>query len=115
MSEAEIVQRVQGHHYLEEEEHEDREDPDSDDIVSTTGSVAGPTTAADESEIIHTSNQFLHIVAQQKAYVLRNKLPSGVIDALNNLEQFILDSKLMTCRKIFYLFSTINLIVDLSV
>ena len=63
LSEAEIVQRVQGCHHPEEgEEQEDGEDPDldnSDDDVSTTGSVAGSTIAADESEIIQTSNQFL--------------------------------------------------------
>ena len=78
---------------------EDGEDPDSDDDVSITGSSAGLTTAADESEIIYTSNQFLHTISQQKTCILRNKLPSGAIDALNNLEQFILDSKLMSCRK----------------
>ena len=95
-----------GHHNPEEgEEQEDGEDPDSDDNVSTTGSVAGSTTAADESEIIHTSNQFLHTIAQQKTYVLRNTLPSGATDTLNNLEQSLLDSKLMSCRKqIFFLF-----------
>ena len=118
LSEAEIVWRVQGHHHPEEgEEQEDGEDPDSDDGMSTTGSVAGSTTAADESEIIHTANQFLCTTAQQKAYVLRNKLPSGAIDALNNVEQFILNSKLMSCRKQtdIWSFSTVNLIVDLSV
>ena len=31
LSEAEIVQRVQGHHHPEGEEQEDGEDPDSDD------------------------------------------------------------------------------------
>ena len=73
--------------------------------MSTTGFVAGSPTAADESEIIHTSNRFLHTIAQQKAYVLRNKLPSGAMDALNNLEQFILDSKLMSCRtNIYFIF-----------
>ena len=49
--------------------------------------------------IIHISNQFLHTIAQQKAYILRNKLPSVATDTLNNFEQFILDSKLMSCRK----------------
>ena len=63
-------------------------------MLSTTGSAAGSTTAADESEIIHTSNEFLCTTAQQKAYILRNKLPSGATDAFNNLEQFTLDSKL---------------------
>ena len=78
--------------------------------------LLGSTSAADESEIIHTSNQFICTVAQQMAHILRKKLPSGTIDALYNVEQFILDSKLISCRKqIFSLFSTINLIVDLSV
>ena len=49
LSEAEIVQRVHGCHHLGEGEQEDGEDPDSDDNVSTTGSVGGSTTAADES------------------------------------------------------------------
>ena len=61
LREAEIVQRIQGCHHPEDgEEQEDEEDLDSDDYVSTTGSVAGSTIAADESDIIHTSNQFLH-------------------------------------------------------
>ena len=68
LSQAEIVQREQGSHHPEEgEEQEDGEDPDSDDDMSITGSVAGSTTVADETEIIHTSNPFLNIVAQQKA------------------------------------------------
>ena len=60
LSEAEIVQRVWGCHYPEEgEEQEDGKHPNSDDNVSTTGSVAGSTTAAGESEILHTSYQTL--------------------------------------------------------
>ena len=74
LSEAEIVWRAQGHHHPEGEE-QDGEDADSDDNVSTTGSVAGSTTAADESEIIHTSNQFLHTVAQQKDMFLEISCP----------------------------------------
>ena len=97
-SESEIVQRVQGCHHPEEEK-EDGEDPDSDDNVSTTSSVAGSTRAADESEIIHTSYQFPHATTQQKAHVLINKLPSGTTDTLNNVEQFILDHKLISFRK----------------
>ena len=85
LSEAEIVQRVQCHHHPDEEQG-DGEDPDSDDNVSTTGSVDGSTTATDESEIIHISNPFIHTTAQQKAYILRNKLPSGAIDALKILK-----------------------------
>ena len=62
------------------------------------GSVTDSTTAVDELEIIHSSTQFLHIIAQQKAYVLRNKLPSSTIDALNTIEQTVLASKLMSCK-----------------
>ena len=109
VSEAEIVQRVQGHHHPEEgEEQEDGEDPDSDNDVSTTDSDAGSTTAADESEIKHASNQFLHTIAHQMAYILRNRLPSGATDALNNLKQFILDSKLMSCRQQTNILSFLN-------
>ena len=96
LSEAEIVQIVQDCHHPGGEEQTDGEDLDSDDDVSTTGSVAGSTTAADESEVIHTSKQFLCTIAQQKAYVLRNLFPSGATVALNNLEQFILNNKLMS-------------------
>ena len=67
LSEADFVWRVQDcHHPQEGEEQEDGGDPESDDNVSTTDSVAGSTTAGDESEIICTSNQFLHTIAQQK-------------------------------------------------
>ena len=41
LSEAEIVQRVQGHHHPEGEEQEGGQDPDSDDDVSTASFVAG--------------------------------------------------------------------------
>ena len=66
--------------------------------MTLDGSVADSSTATDESEIIHTSTQFVHLIAQQKAYVLQNKLPLGTLDALNT-EQFVLASKLKDCRK----------------
>ena len=96
LSDAEIVDWVKGRNQPEEEEEE--EDPDDDNVISASGSVADSTTAADELEIIHTSTQFLHVIAQQKAYVLQNKLPSGTLDALNTVEQFVLASKLKACK-----------------
>ena len=94
---------VKGRNQPEEEEEEDPDDDDDDDddddVISTSSSVADFPIAADESEIIYTSNQFLHVISQRKAYVLLNKLPSGTLDALNTAEQFVLASKLRACRK----------------
>ena len=111
LSDADIVDLVKGRNQTEaEEEGEDPDDDDdNDDSISSGDSVTDCTTAADESEIIHSSTQFLHIIAQQKAYVLRNKLPSSTIDALYSIEQTVLASKLTSCKKtnqyivIFYL------------
>ena len=66
LSDAEIVVQVKGRNQPEEE-GEDSDDDDDDDFRSTSGYVADSTTAADESEIIYTSTQFLHVIAQQKA------------------------------------------------
>ena len=56
LSDADIVDQVKGRN--QPEEQEEGEDPDDDDVISTSGSVADSTTAADESEIIQTSTQF---------------------------------------------------------
>ena len=86
------------------------EDDHSDDDILTTGPVAESITFAGESEIIYTTNQFLQLLAQQRAYVLRNKLPSSATVALNTVEQILLDSKITTCRKqTSYHFSTIKM------
>ena len=97
LSDADIVYLVKGRNQIEE--GEEGEDPDDDDSISSSGSVSDSTTAANESELIHTSTQFLVIIAQQKAYVLRNKLPSSPLDALNTIEQTVLASKLSSCKK----------------
>ena len=96
---SDIVDLVKGRNQTEEEEEEDLDDDVDDNSISSSGSVSDSSTAADESEIIHTSTQFLHIIAQQKAYVLRNKLPSSTIDALNTIEQTVLASKLTSWKK----------------
>ena len=100
LSDADIVDLVKGRNKTEEEEEgEDPDDSDDDHSVSSSGSVSDSTTAADESEIIHTSIQFLCLIAQQKAYVLRNKLPSNTLDALNTIKQTVLTGKLTSCKK----------------
>ena len=102
MNNAQVIEKIINRYQIEEDE-EALPDPDEDDHddndISTTGSVAESTTATDESEIIHTANQFLWLLAQQRAYVLRNKLPSSATLALNTVEQIVLDSQITTCRK----------------
>ena len=107
LSDADIVNLVKGRNQTEEEE-----DPD-DDVISSSGSVSDNTTAADESEIIHTSTQFVCIIAQQKAYVLRNKLSLSTLNALNTIEQSVLASKLKSCKTQTSLLSflTVDLLV----
>ena len=75
LNDAQIVEKIKNWHQIQEEE-EVGPDPDEDDNddISTTGSVAESVTAADESEIIHTAYKFLQLLAQQRAYVLRNKI-----------------------------------------
>ena len=114
LSYADIVDLVKGRNQPEEEEEgEDPDDDDDDDDVSSSGSVSDCTTAADESEIIHTSAKFLCMIAQQKTYVLRNKLPSRSLDALNTIEQSVFARKLKSCKKKTNLLSffTIDLLV----
>ena len=95
------MEKIKTQHQIQEEEEvgQDPDEDDHDDNNISTGSVAESTTAADESEIIHTANHFLQLLAQQRAYVLRNKLPSSATVALNTAEQILLNSKITTCRK----------------
>ena len=56
----------------------ENEDPDVSD--SQEGAVEGDDTReAQEEEIIKTSTEFLHIFAQQKAYILCNKLQKSFL------------------------------------
>ena len=49
--------------------------------------------AANEAEIIHTSNQFLHILDQMKAYALRNQLLWEAHNSIDNLSSILVQSK----------------------
>ena len=82
LSEAETVQRIQGYHHPEGgEEKEDGEDPDSDDMCQQLALLLSPPQQL-LNQKSYTANQFLCTLAQQKAYLLRYKLPSGATDAL---------------------------------
>ena len=61
------------------------EDPDliSDDDLDAESN--DDSIAANESEIIHTSNQFLHILDQMKAYALCNQLSREAHANMDNL------------------------------
>ena len=50
-----------------------------------------------EEEIIKTSTEFLHITAQQKAYILCNKLTKSLLKELVNIENAIVTSKAKSC------------------
>ena len=64
------------------EDPDEQEEDDDQLAVMLTG-----TSTADENEIIHSSAQFLHVIAQQKAYSMRHSLPNRGIEILNELEQ----------------------------
>ena len=72
------------------------EDPDliSDDELDVESNDDG--VAANESEIIHTSNQFLRILDQMKAYALRNQLSREAHTSIDNLSSILLRSKSRT-------------------
>ena len=61
---------------------------DDDDLESNEDSVA-----ANESEIIHTSNQFLCILNQMKAYALHNQLSQEAHTNIDNLSSILVQSK----------------------
>ena len=69
------------------------EDPDltSDDDLDAESN--DDSKAANESEIIHTSNQFLRILDQMKAYALRNQLSRKAHTNIDNLSSILVQSK----------------------
>ena len=69
------------------------EDPDltSDDDLDAESNDDG--IAANESEIIHTSNQFLRILYQMKAYALCNQLSWEAHTNIDNLSSILVQSK----------------------
>ena len=78
---------------------EDGEDPDGPDDDEDEAVLVTNTSMADKSEIIRNSDQFLYQIAQQKAYVIHNKMPERCTEALNEVKQMVIDSKLTSCRK----------------
>ena len=74
------------------------EDPDltSDDHLDAESNDDG--IAANESEIIPTSNQFLHILDQMKAYALRDQLSWEAHTNIDNLSSTLVQSKVRVAR-----------------
>ena len=74
------------------------EDPDliSDDDLDADSNDDG--IAANESEIIHTSNQFLRILDRMKAYALCNQLSREAHTSIDNLSSILVQSKVRTAR-----------------
>ena len=76
---------------------DENEDPDDSD--SEKGVVEhDDTREAWEEEITKTSTEFLHIISQQKAYSLCNKLPKSLLKELSNTENAIVASKVKSCN-----------------
>ena len=95
MDDAAIIQAVVSEH--ETVAVDDNEDPDDSD--SEEGVVeCDDTREAQEEEIIKTSTAFLHIISQQKAYILHNKLPKSLLKELSNFENAIVASKAKSCN-----------------
>ena len=76
---------------------DENEDPDASDSEESTVEC-DDTREAWEEEIIKTSTEFLCIIAQQKAYILRNKLPKSLLKELSNIENAIVASKAKSCN-----------------
>ena len=75
---------------------DENEDPDASD--SEEGVVECNDTREAQEEIIKTSTEFLCIIAQQKAYILCNKLPKSLLKELVNIENAIVASKVKSCN-----------------
>ena len=109
MDDAAIIEAVASEH--ETVAVDENKDPDASD--SEEGVVeCNDTREAREEEIIKISTKFLHIIAQQKAYILHNKLPKSLSKELANIENAIVASKGKSCNtqtKLFEFFSSLTL------
>ena len=74
----------------------ENEDPDASDSEEGVAEC-DDTREAWEEEIIKTS-EFLHIIVQQKVYILHNKLPKSLLKELLNIENAIVASKAKSCN-----------------
>ena len=96
LSEGNIIDRVK---VLTRGDDKDGEDPDGPDDDEDEAVLVTNTSMADENEIITNSDQFLSHIAQQMAYVIHNQIPERCIEALNEVKQIVIDSKVTSCRK----------------
>ena len=95
MDDAAIITAVTSEH--ETVAVDENEDPGASD--SEEGVVEHTDTReAWEEEIIKTSTEFLRIIAQQKAYILHNKLPKSLLKELVNTENATVISKVKSCN-----------------
>ena len=93
MTDENIINAVRNHNSPSESESSTLEDPDltPDDDVDAESNEDG--VAANESQIIHTSNQFLHILDQMKTYALRSQLSWKAHTNIDNLRSILVQSK----------------------
>ena len=94
MTDEDIINAVHNHDISSaDSESSTPEDPDltSDDDVDAESNE--DRVAANESEIIHTSNQFLCILDQMKAYALCNQLSWEAHTNIDNLSSILVQSK----------------------
>ena len=99
MTDEDIINAVCNHNSPSaDSESSTPEDPDliSDDDLDADSNDDG--VAANESELIHTSNQFLRILDQMKAYALRNQLSWEAHTSIDNLSSILVQSKVRTAR-----------------
>ena len=99
MTDEDIINAVRNHDSPSaDSECSTPEDPDliSDDDLDAESNHDD--IAANESEIIHTSNQFLHILDQMKAYALRNQLSWEAHTSIDNLSSILVQSKVRTAH-----------------
>ena len=106
MDDAAIIEAVASEH--ETVAVDENEDPDACD--SEEGAVEGNNTREAQEKIVRTSTEFLCIIAQQKAYILHNKLPKSLLKEPSNIENAIVTSKAKSCNtdQTFEFFSVIN-------
>ena len=93
MTDEDIINAIRNHdNPSADSESSTPEDPDvtynNDDAESNEDGVA-----ANESEIIHTSNQFLCILDQMKAYALCNQLSQEAHTNIDSLSSILVQSK----------------------
>ena len=94
MTDEDIINAVRNHDSPSaDSESSTPEDPDltSNDDLDAESNDDG--VAANESEIIQTNNQFLHILDQIKAYALCNQLSREAHANIDNLSSILVQSK----------------------